>query len=437
MKVLITSENASMRMSGETLLPLYYFHKMRQRGVEVFLVTHARCRDELKETFDPDAYSRVHFIEDSNSQKALWQAFSGVPERIRALLLDQAIHLSTQLRARSLVKDLVAQHGIDIVFEPAPISPKGISCMYDVGAPVVVGPLCGGMEFPDPFKYMDGLSTRVGVAAGRYVSPLFHRLLPGKLHAAAVLVGNQRTARVLPEGIRGPVHEVVESGVDLDLWQPFERPAPQPGQPLRYVFMARFVDWKGIEFLVEAFAKLVQRASARGLPVKLELIGDGELFDATKAQVSRLGIDASVHFYGRVPLQRAEEIIRSCDVYMAPALRECGGCALLECMAIAMPIISCNWAGPAEYLGGGCGLLVDPTSRQGFIDGLADAMMQLAESPELRRKLGAAASHRVRNGLYDWDSKTDRVLEIFAELLGRPSDSVPRKKRVEAQPEYS
>jgi glycosyltransferase involved in cell wall biosynthesis len=436
MRVLITSENASMRMSGETLLPLYYFRKMRERGVEVHMVTHARCRDELQETLDPDDYARVHFIEDSSSQKALWQLFSGVPERIRALLLDQAIHLSTQLRARTLVKQLVARHGIDMVFEPAPISPKGISCMYDVGAPVVVGPLCGGMNFPPAFKYMDGLSTRVGVSLGRIASPLFHRVLRGKLDAAAVLVGNQRTARVLPEGIQGAVHEVVESGVDLDLWQPFERPPAQPGQPLRYVFMARFVDWKGIEFLVEAFAQVVRRAAERHVPVKLELIGDGELFEATKAQVARLGIDASVHFYGRVPLQRAEEIIRSCDVYMAPALRECGGCALLECMAIAMPIISCNWAGPAEYLGGGCGLLVDPTSREDFVNGLADAMVQLAESPELRRKLGAAASHRVRNGLYDWDSKTDRVLEIFSQILGRPHD-VGRRKQVAQQPHYS
>jgi glycosyltransferase involved in cell wall biosynthesis len=415
MRVLIACENASMRMSGETLLPLFYFRKMRKRGVDVHLVTHARCRAELAETLEPEAFERVHFIEDSPSQKALWQTFSGVPERVRALLLDQAIHLSTQLRARSLVKRLVAEHAIDIVFEPAPISPKGISCMYDVGAKVVVGPLCGGLDFPPAFKYMDALHTRVSVALGRMVSPLFHKMFPGKIHADGVLVGNPRTAKVLPEGCRGVVHEVVESGVDLELWQPFERPLPEPGQPLRFGFMARFVDWKGIEFLVEAFASVVKRAPA----AKLELIGDGELFEATKAQVARLGIGASVHFHGRLPLERAELLIRECDVYMAPALRECGGCALLECMAIALPIISCNWAGPAEYLGGGCGLLVDPTSRQGFIDGLADAMIELANSPAKRRQLGAAASARVRSGYYDWDSKTDRVLEIFAEILGR------------------
>jgi glycosyltransferase involved in cell wall biosynthesis len=194
--------------------------------------------------------------------------------------------------------------------------------------------------------------------------------------------------------------------------------------------MARFVDWKGIEFLVEAFASVVKRSPM----AKLELIGDGELFQATKAQVARLGIGDSVQFHGRVPLERAEALIRACDVYMAPALRECGGCALLECMAIALPIISCNWAGPAEYLGGGCGVLVDPTSRQAFVDGLADAMIELANDPAKRRQLGAAAAARVRSGYYDWDSKTDRVLEIFAEILGQEP---LRRKAPAAQAELS
>ena len=71
-------------------------------------------------------------------------------------------------------------------------------------------------------------------------------------------------------------------------------------------------------------------------------------------------------------------------------------------------------------------MLVDPTSRQGFIDGLAEAMIELANAPAKRRQLGAAASARVRGGYYDWDSKTDRVLEIFAELLGR--EPVRRKQ---------
>lgn len=409
MRVLIVCESASMRMSGETALPVYYFTRMRERGVRAMLVTHARTRDELRAAFDDEAFADVHFVEDSGPQRALWALGQRAPERVRGLVIDQLIHLSTQRRARRLAKRLVAEHAVDVVFEPAPISPRGVSCMYGLGAPVVVGPLCGGLAFPPGFRFMDGPGSRLGVWVGRALTPIVHRLFPGKLHAAAVIVGSERTARALPGGIRGAVHEVVESGVDLRVWKPIGPRERAPGEPVRFVYFARFVDWKGIEFLVEAFARVAART-----PAVLELIGDGELYDATLGQVDRLGMEEHVRFHGRLGLREAEAIVRSCDVYMAPSLRECGGCALLEAMALGLPIVAANWAGPAEFLSdGGGAVLVEPSSRDGFIDGLTNAMLKLAESPELRKELGAAAAARVRTRYFDWDSKVDRVLEIL------------------------
>ncbi|MEZ6317466.1 MAG: glycosyltransferase family 4 protein [Phycisphaerales bacterium] len=415
MRVLIVCESASMRMSGETALPVYYFRLMRARGVRAMLLTHERTRDELRATFDDDAFADIHFVEDSGVQRALWAVGQRAPERVRGLVIDQLIHLSTQRRARRLAKRLVPEHDVDVVFEPAPISPRGISCMYNLGAPVVVGPLCGGLSFPPGFRFMDGPGSKLGVWAGRTLSPVAHRLFPGKLHAAAVIVGSERTARALPRGVRGSVYEVVESGVDLNVWQPVTPIERAPGEPVRFVYLARFVDWKGIEYLVEAFARTLKRT-----PAVLELIGDGELYQATCEQVDRLELEDHVLFHGRLGLREAERIVRSCDVYMAPSLRECGGCALLEAMALGLPIVAANWAGPAEFLSdGGGALLVEPSSREGFIEGLTRAMVSLAESPELRKELGAAAAARVRTRYFDWDSKVDHVIEILRETVER------------------
>ena len=409
MKVLIACENASMRMSGETLIPLYYFRAMRQRDIDAHLLTHERTRAELRAAFDDEAFSRIHFIPDTAAQRALWAVGRRLNERVRGLIVDQAIHLSTQLRARRLARRLVREHGIDVVFEPAPISPKGISCMFGLGAPVVVGPLCGGLEFPPGFRFMDSGCSRLCVRAARAVSPIAHRLLPGKTHAAAILVGNPRTVASLPRGCRGQVHEVVESGVDLRLFEPQPPRDIPPGRPARFAYFARFVDWKGIEYLVEAFARLLTHTRA-----ELELIGDGELYEATRAQVERLGIEEHVRFHGRLSLTEAQRILQSCDAYVAPSLRECGGCALLEAMAMGMPIIATDWAGPAEFLGDdGGAILVDPASPGVFVAGLEDAMRRLATEPDLRRHLSYAAQARVRTRFYDWDSKADRVIEIL------------------------
>lgn len=414
MRIVVVTENASMRMSGETALALYYFRFMRRRGHDVHLVCHARCRDELRASFDAESFARMHFVEDSAFQHWLWRAFEGAPERLRGLLLGQLIHLLTQRRARRVVKELVKSHGMEIVYEPAPISPKGLSCMYDVRAPVVVGPFCGGLEFPEAFRYMDPWHAKLGVLLGRLVAPVLHRLYPGKLHADSIIASNERSRRALPGGCRGKPYTLIESGVDLSLWQPRARPERAPGEPIRFVYFARFVDWKGIEFLVEAFPEVLRHA-----PAVLELMGDGELYDRTVAQVARLGIGEHVNFHGRVPLEVGEEVIRGCDVYMAPSLRECGGLALLEAMALGIPVISVNWAGPAEYLDESCGILVEPSSPEAFVSGLSEAMIRLAESPELRLRLGEGGTRRVRTRCFDWDAKTDRVLEILRETLQR------------------
>jgi glycosyltransferase involved in cell wall biosynthesis len=429
MKILIVSENASARMSGETFLPLYYFRKLAERGATPYLITHARCREELRETLSDAEYGRVRFVEEHWTQRALWQVAQASPERIRGLVLDQGIHLVSQLEARRLARRWIGEEGIELVFEPAPITPKGVSCMYGLGVPVVVGPLCGGMELPEAFRYMDGPAARVSVRMGRALSRWVHAMYPGKLEADAILVGNTRTIGALPAGCRGRIYHLPESGVDLSKWA--EQPEPQAAAhdgPTRFVYLARFVDWKGVEFLVEAFARV-----ARRVPAELDLIGDGELFEATRRQVALLGLEPVVRMHGRLPLPEAHAIVRASHVYMAPGLRECGGCALLEAMAMAKPIVAANWGGPAEFLEGGCALLVDPSSRESFVEGLADAMVRLAKSPELRETLGRAAQERVRTHAFDWDTKVDRLLEIFEETLERRRSAGLRESRAPRQ----
>ena len=99
-----------------------------------------------------------------------------------------------------------------------------------------------------------------------------------------------------------------------------------------------------------------------------------------------------------------------------PSLRECGGTAILEAMALGKPIIATNWGGPADYVNASCGILVDPSSKTGFVDGLAEAMLRLAGSPELRRSLAEGGIRRVLEDNLDWNSKADRILSILLEV---------------------
>jgi glycosyltransferase involved in cell wall biosynthesis len=85
-------------------------------------------------------------------------------------------------------------------------------------------------------------------------------------------------------------------------------------------------------------------------------------------------------------------------------------------MATGIPVIATDWGGPADYLDQSCGILVPPRSREQFVGDLGCAMLSLAESPELRRRLGDAARGKVTRE-YDWERKVDRILSIFEDQV--------------------
>jgi glycosyltransferase involved in cell wall biosynthesis len=416
LRVLIVSENISMQMGGESSLPFYYAHLFSRRGAEVWLACHERVEAEVRAAF-PGLAARIRIVRDTRAQKAAFRYSSILPYRIRDLFVGQAIHFSTQARIRKIAIELARADEIDVVLEPAPITPKGLSFMYDVGVPVVIGPLCGGMDFPPAFADLDSPITRGLMAFGRQFSQLANHLVPGKLKAQVLLAANESTVKALPAGYRGRVIRLFESGVDLDLWKPSDRASAQRDGSVRFVFSGRFVDWKGVQFLVPAFAK----AAAREPGCRLDLVGGGELESEVKKAIELYRLNGVVQLHGWLSRPDAARIVREADVFVMPSLRECGGTALLEAMALGKPVIATNWGGPADYVDPSCGLLVNPSSKAGFVDDLAEAMVRLVQSPELRESLGEGGRLRVRKDNLDWNSKADRVLAILGEVASLKS----------------
>lgn len=410
LKILVIAENISLRRSGETSLSYHYLLEFRRNQVSAYAICHSRVRAELKEDLSPELFEAITFVPDNMVHRAVYALGNLFHYRIADLVFGQLIHIVTQISMRSIAKQLVRDNGIDIVFQPSPISPKAVSFMYAMGAPVVIGPMCGGLELPPAFRSMDGRWVTLSITVIRHLAGLLHQVIPGKRNAAALIVGNQRTADVLPKGVRGKVYQLVESGVDLATCVA-KVYAPPTSDPVRFVFCGRLVDWKGARYAVKAFAPLAKHGGA-----VMDLVGDGELFDEIAELVAREGLTETVTLHGRVPVQRCTEILQRADVYLMPSLRECGGLSLLEAMGIGLPIVATNWLAPAEYLDRHSAILVDPDSESALVAGFTTAMEKLRDSPDLRRSMGNAARKRVLQGHYDWRQKTDRVLEILNEV---------------------
>lgn len=410
MRICIVAEHASFRFGGEASIPLHYFAGLLAAGEEVWLVVHSRTRDEVERLF-PNETGRIRFVSDMWLHKALLQLSRLLPRRMGAASLGLLSHLLTQFLQRNLVRRLVAEKAIEVIHQPTPVSPRFPSLIANMGAPVVIGPMNGGMEYPSAFRHAEPRLSQISIHYARGFANLINSWIPGKRMASVLLVANERTRLALPSPVEGRIIELPENGVDFATWSAADGDQ-RSGETMRarglFVFIGRLVDWKGVDMAIEAVAKVPDAT--------LEIIGDGPMRGAWQALAERLGISERVSFPGFMSQADCSLRLQSATALVLPSIYECGGAVVLEAMAVGIPAIATHWGGPADYLREDCGILVEPSSREALIDGFAAAMQKLIDDPELPGKMGAAGRLRAEEH-FNWKRKIGRIREIYQEAL--------------------
>jgi glycosyltransferase involved in cell wall biosynthesis len=264
----------------------------------------------------------------------------------------------------------------------------------------------GGMEYPPAFRGQEGRLSRFAVVLGRGLASFLNLLFPGKRRARLLLVANDRTREALPHGIGSCVIDLVENGVDFAVWRRREvRKAPS--RSIKLISVGRLLDLKAIDIVFDAIKRL-----GTDDRLSFEIIGDGPMRPVWEKLSQDMGLEAIVKFCGWMNQEECARHLDAADVLVFPSLHECGGAAVLEAMAMGLPVIATAWGGPLDYLDDSCGILVPPDSREGLVAGFGRAIVVLADSPELRHRLGEAGYRKARQH-FDWEKKIDRILELY------------------------
>ena len=149
--------------------------------------------------------------------------------------------------------------------------------------------------------------------------------------------------------------------------------------------LGRFVPVKGFDLLVAALPRLAQAVPG----ARLLLIGDGPERERLAALATRLGVSARITVTGATSDVGA--YLAAADVFAAPSRNEGMGRALVEAMALGLPVVGAAVGGiPAVVTDGVCGRLVPADD----VEALAQALTDLARDAALRDKLGAGAVER-------------------------------------------
>jgi glycosyltransferase involved in cell wall biosynthesis len=187
------------------------------------------------------------------------------------------------------------------------------------------------------------------------------------------------------------------------------------------MMIGRFVEKKGFEYGIRAFAKVLN-----GRQAKLTLIGDGKLAPRLKKLVRELGIAESVHFAGVLSSNEIARHLKEADVLLAPSVvgafgdRESGLLTAKEASASGVTPIGTWHGGIPEIIDDGVtGFLV----AERDVDALADRLGRLLDDPELRQKMGKRARQKMQR-LYDIQMTVRALEERYDEavaLHGRAS----------------
>jgi glycosyltransferase involved in cell wall biosynthesis len=184
-----------------------------------------------------------------------------------------------------------------------------------------------------------------------------------------------------------------------------------PRESRTLLFLGRVKKEKGLYDLFEAVAKL----SIQFPDLRIFAGGDGNIKELSE-HAGQLRIQGRVTFFGWVEGDQKQDLLARATIFVLPSYNEALPVAILEAMAVGLPIISTTVGGIPDAVENGVeGLLIAP----GNVDALVTAIAKLLLDPELRQQMGEAAVRKVR-GQFSSDRIIRRIETLYTNLGAMP-----------------
>lgn len=231
--------------------------------------------------------------------------------------------------------------------------------------------------------------------------------------ADAVHAISEFTASLVRDGARNePEIEVVPPSIDVDAYRQTAETVSKDGT---VVTLARFVDRKNIETVVDAWARLPDDVREGR---QLVVAGDGPNRDALENRAADL---QGVEFPGWVNGADKRRLLARSDVFVMVPRRdeydvEGFGIVYIEAQASGTPVVGSSHGGAPEAIGD-AGIVVEDENDP---DEVATAIEALLSDEERKDACIDAATSRIDR--FDIPTVTDGILEIYVSQLAQDSE---------------
>ncbi len=219
---------------------------------------------------------------------------------------------------------------------------------------------------------------------------------------------------------------LVYHGLDLSRFRPLlapssERTGADPAKPVRFLTVARAVEKKGLDTLIEALAAL-----PAGLHWTWTHIGGGTLVKQLMAQAKARGIAERCWFLGAQAQEQVIAAYASHEVFVLPCRIASDGDrdglpnVLMEAGSQGLTLVSTPVSGVTELIEDGVTGCIVPPDDSGA---LSTMLARLAANPMERYRLGRAVSQKVFH-LFDHDKAMHGLIDLFPADLRAAPDAI-------------
>lgn len=182
--------------------------------------------------------------------------------------------------------------------------------------------------------------------------------------------------------------------------------------PVRLLFVGRLSVQKNIPLLISAIDICINRYT---MPVRLTIAGSGEKEDDIRKMIRELRLEKHISLVGEVSAGEAQQLYRSCDIFILPSKEESFGTVIIEAMASGIPVIATNIVAVRNTIRNNQnGLLVNQSP-----DDVAAAIRLLTKNAVLRKRLITNGLRTVKK--YNWEKIVGQFEDIYRKALRKTS----------------
>ena len=200
----------------------------------------------------------------------------------------------------------------------------------------------------------------------------------------------------------------VPNSVNTKLFRCTPKDRPSEAIVQRIVYPASLTPKKGHSDLLDICSDLL----SQGLSFQMMLAGEGQNEEVLKAKAKSLGLSNSVTFVGRIPWREMPGFYSSASIGVFPSYSEMMPNALLEMMAMELPVVA--------YAAGGIPCILK-NEETGYVCDIGDTksfgayLKRLLLNPTKSRLIGKAARRQVET-FFSIEAVGLRLAEVYLEL---------------------